>query len=122
MQYSKTVSLNNRANISTSRLIQENNEERKTTTLSFIKENTDRIRKVLRKHNIRTILDRQQKLSNSTGSPEQHIPNESAGIHETPCANRSKLYVGYMKRNVSDTKITHYVGEEWRQYISSSLT
>jgi hypothetical protein len=55
----------------------------------------------LKKHKIRTTYRPYRKINTFLRSAKDHIPLESHGVYEVPCASCNKVYIGQTNRRIS---------------------
>lgn len=53
----------------------------------YIKDTTDRICRILQKHNIETVFTTNRKLGDALRNYKDRIPLEELGVYEIPCGN-----------------------------------
>ncbi|XP_076659914.1 uncharacterized protein LOC143363201 [Halictus rubicundus] len=78
-----------------------NNENYRTTFLPYVQGTTDRISRILKKHNIKTIFTSHTKIGQILTSPKDPQPRLSTpGVYKIPCSC-GKVYIGETGRSVS---------------------
>lgn len=86
-------------------------EEKETPTaktyLPYVKGTTDRISKILRRHNIETTFKADRKISTVLRNPKTKIPLENQGVYEIPCLNCERTYIGQTNRRVNARRDEH---------------
>ena len=69
--------------------------------LSYIKETTNRINRILNKHNIRTIFKSSKKIGEILRNPKnQRLPLNSARVYKIPCSC-GQVYIGEIGRMIN---------------------
>ncbi|XP_030767016.1 uncharacterized protein LOC115890807 [Sitophilus oryzae] len=87
--------------------INEQNNTVNKAFLPYVSQVTDRIGKVLRKHNIKTIYKPTRKIKDCLRpAKDKRVPLSSAGIYRIPCSCGS-VYIGTTKRSVG-TRLTEH--------------
>ncbi|XP_074028540.1 uncharacterized protein [Leptinotarsa decemlineata] len=89
--------------------------------LPYIKGLTDKIGQILKKQDIKTIITANNQISTFLRSPKDKIINESQGIHETPCSDCDRTYVGQTNRRVPSRVYEHQLAVR-KSDPSSSLS
>lgn len=72
-----------------------------TVCLPYVKGTTDKIKRVLNKHNIRTAFCTDKKIGQILGNPKTKIPLENQGVYEVPCRDCEKKYIGQTNRRIN---------------------
>ncbi|XP_076390580.1 uncharacterized protein LOC105662853 [Megachile rotundata] len=81
--------------------------EHATTFLPYIQGTTDRIGRILRKHNIRTVFTTHTKIGQLLTSPKDPQPQLSTpGVYKIPCSC-GQIYIGETGRSVN-TRLTEH--------------
>ncbi|KAK4887865.1 hypothetical protein RN001_004136 [Aquatica leii] len=78
-----------------------------TAFLPYIKGTTDKISKVLKKHNIQTIFNTVKKINQILPNPKTKIDLESQGVYKIPCKDCDGCYVGQTNRRVNIKREEH---------------
>ena len=74
--------------------------------LPYIKGTTDKIKNILKKHDILTIFKPQQKISTVLGNPKDKVPLETPGVYKITC-QCDKAYIGMSSRKISTRQKEH---------------
>lgn len=69
--------------------------------LPYVKGTTDKIGRILGKHDIKTIFTTNKKISGVLNNPKDKIHLEDQGVYEVPCKNCTKTYIGQTNRRIS---------------------
>lgn len=77
--------------------------------LPYIRGTTDKISKLLYRHNIKTIFGTDKKIGNFLRNIKDHCPLEVHGVYEIPCGSCTKTYVGQTNRRVSSRIYEHKI-------------
>ena len=77
------------------------NPETTNITLPYIKGTTDRISRILHKHNYRISFKPHQTIKDQLQNPKQKIPLEHQGVYSIPCKDCPEKYVGQTNRRIS---------------------
>ncbi|XP_018401736.1 PREDICTED: uncharacterized protein LOC108778909 [Cyphomyrmex costatus] len=94
-------------------------EKRRLSFLPYIKGTTDRIGRILNKHNIRTIFKPPRKIDQILRNPkDQRPPLSSAGVYKIPCSC-GKVYIGETGRTVN-TRMKEHQRDVWLKHITQS--
>ncbi|KAJ7309906.1 hypothetical protein JRQ81_007994 [Phrynocephalus forsythii] len=80
---------------------QETEENNGTALLPYIKGTTDKISKILHKHNIKTAFCTDRKIANILRNPKDKIELENQGVYEIPCKVCPATYIGQTNRRIS---------------------
>lgn len=101
---------------------QESQEEKKWLSfLPYVKGTTDRIGKILNKHNIRTIFKPPRKIEQILRNPkDQRPPLSSAGVYKIPCSC-GKVYIGETGRTVNTRMKEHERDVRLKHVTQSAL-
>jgi hypothetical protein len=91
-----------------------------TAFLPYVRGSTDRISRLLRRHNIKTVFKADRKISSMLRGVKDAVPNESHGIYEVPCGACERTYVGRTNRKISARIDEHRVSVR-RQETTSAL-
>ena len=75
--------------------------------LPYIQNTTDKISRLLRKHNINTVFRAENKLSNLLRSAKDRIASESDGIYKLDCKKCKTVYIGQTSRSISTRMKEH---------------
>ncbi|KAK4873011.1 hypothetical protein RN001_015040 [Aquatica leii] len=78
-----------------------------TAFLPYIKGTTDKISKVLKKHNIQTIFNTVKKINQILPNPKTKIDLESQGVYKIPCKYCDGCYMGQTNRRVNIRREEH---------------
>lgn len=89
-----------------------------TAYLPYIKNVTDRISKILRKHDIRTSFNAHRKLSECLPSVKDSLPLQTKGIYKIPCTC-GKVYIGETRRTIK-TRISEHERDTRLKHITQS--
>lgn len=78
-------------------------EERSLTTvfLPYISGTTDKIGRMLKKHNIKTVFKTTRKLNSFFRSVKDKIPQEDCGVYRIPC-DCGEVYIGQTKKALKE--------------------
>ncbi len=71
-----------------------------TVFLPFVKGSTDKISRLFRKYNVKTVFSPAQKISDILPSTKDSLPLHVEGVYKTPCSC-GKVYIGETKRTIS---------------------
>jgi hypothetical protein len=74
--------------------------DRPTALLPYAKGTTDKVGRILRRHNIRTIFAPPRKIGQTLRPVKDRIRNENPGVYKVPCEDCEALYIGETKRQV----------------------
>ncbi|KAJ9574561.1 hypothetical protein L9F63_008272 [Diploptera punctata] len=91
-----------------------------TAFLPYVQGTTDKISRVLQKHQIKTIFHSENTISNLLRCAKDNIPLESQGIYEIPCTSCEQTYVGRTNRRIS-CRIQEHKAAINRQEPTSTL-
>lgn len=75
--------------------------------LPYIKGVTDKIGRILKQRDIKTIYTSNNPISKFLKSPKDTISNEHQGIYEIPCSECPRTYIGQTNRRVSSRVYEH---------------
>ena len=75
--------------------------------LPYVRGTTDKISKILRQHNIKTIFDTDTKIERYLSSIKDKIHLDGKGIYEIPCKDCTGVYIGETGRRISNRVIEH---------------
>lgn len=89
-------------------------------SLPYIKGITDKIGRILKKHNIGTAFTSTTKIKNITDKHKCKIHLENQGVYELPCMDCPETYIGQTNRRIS-TRIQEHKNT-LKHKTSSSLT
>ncbi|XP_018312914.1 uncharacterized protein [Mycetomoellerius zeteki] len=100
---------------------QESQEEKKWLSfLPYVKGTTDRIGKILNKHNIRTIFKPPRKIEQILRNPKnQRSPLSSAGVYKIPCSC-GKVYIGETGRRTVNTRMKEHERDVRLKHVTQS--
>jgi hypothetical protein len=90
--------------------------------LPYVKGITDRISRMLRGSNIRTVFTAENKISSLLQGVKDKIPLESHGVYEVPCGSCDLTYVGRTNRKVSARIAEHMVDVKNKKTTSTLAT
>ena len=76
-------------------------EKRSRLTLPYIKGTTDRIGRLLRRHNLATAYKPHKTIGSSIRNPKDKRPLENQGVYSIQCSNCDGIYVGQSNRRIS---------------------
>ncbi|XP_074030565.1 uncharacterized protein [Leptinotarsa decemlineata] len=68
---------------------------------------TDKVSRILKKHNVKTVFAANNQISAILKTPKDTIRNEAQGIYEIPCSNCSRTYIGQTSRRISNRAYEH---------------
>ena len=80
-----------------------------TCTLPYIKGVTDKLGRLLRNNNIRTVFNTERKISNILTLPTDRTPNQHQGVYEISCLECDQIYIGKTNRRVECRVSEHKV-------------
>ena len=89
--------------------------------LPYVQNTTDRIARVLRKSNIRTIFSTVSKISTGLRSVKDSFPLETDGIYKLECQGCPTSYVGQTSRNISKRMAEHERAYRFRRSADSAV-
>ncbi|XP_058045388.1 P2Y purinoceptor 1 isoform X3 [Ahaetulla prasina] len=100
--------------------IQDREQENGTALLPYIKGITDRISKILHKHNIKTAFCTNQKISTILRNLKDKTELENQGVYEIPCTACPTTYIGQTNRRIS-ARIEKHKNSVKKEEPTSSL-
>ena len=77
--------------------------------LPYIRGTTDRVGRLLQRHNIKVVFSPHRKTGSMLRNIKDYIPNESQGIYEIPCLGCPGVYLGKTNRRISARVAEHRV-------------
>lgn len=99
---------------------QDTEENNGMALLPYIKGTTDKISKILHKHNIKTAFCTNQKIANILRNPKDKIQLENQGIYEIPCKVCPATYIGQTNRRIN-ARIAEHKNAVKKEEKTSSL-
>ena len=96
-------------------------ESKGSAYLPYVQNTTDRIARVLRKHNIKTVFGSVAKIGTGLRSVKDKFPLESDGIYKLECQGCSTAYVGQTSRNISKRMAEHERAYRFRRATDSAV-
>ena len=94
-------------------------EERPITIIPYVKGTTDKIGRLLRKHNIKTVYKPHQTIRSYLKNPKDKIKFENQGVYCIPCGTCNQKYVGQTNRRISARLEEHKLGIRNKQTTSA---
>ena len=94
-------------------------EQRTKTVLPYIKGTTDRIGRILRRHNISTAFKPYQTIRSQLRNPKHKIKLENQGVYSIPCGTCGLKYVGQTNRRISARVNEHKLSIKNKQTTSA---
>ena len=99
----------------------EEQENKKWTTLPYLQGTTERISRILSKHNIKVISKPQRKIAQLLPNPkDQRSHLETPGVYKIPCSC-GKAYIGETGRKISTRIKEHQRSEKYGHFSQSAL-
>ncbi|XP_077778802.1 uncharacterized protein LOC144326219 [Podarcis muralis] len=99
---------------------QDTEENNGIALLPYIKGTTDKISKILHKHNIKTAFCANQKIANILRNPKDKIQLENQGVYEIPCKVCPATYIGQTNRRIN-ARIAEHKNAVKKEEKTSSL-
>nr|XP_023024234.1 uncharacterized protein LOC111512359 [Leptinotarsa decemlineata] len=90
-----------------------------TTTLPYIAGTTDKISRILHRHNISTSFVPERTIRSMLRNPKDQIPLESQGVYEVPCHDCDRTYIGQTNRRINIRKDKHKLAVKGKITTSS---
>jgi hypothetical protein len=113
--------ISNSTNMNTSSEKEEEKEVKKWTILPYLQGTTERISRILGKHNIKVIFKPQNKIAQLLPNPKDSRPHlETPGVYRIPCSC-GKVYIGETGRKISTRIKEHQRSAKYCHFSQSAL-
>ncbi|XP_029178650.1 uncharacterized protein LOC114946366 [Nylanderia fulva] len=100
---------------------EEDKQDKKWTILPYLQGTTERISRILGKHNIKVISKPQNKIAQLLPNPKDRRPHlETPGVYRIPCSC-GKVYIGETGRKISTRIKEHQRSSRYCHFSQSAL-